>query len=395
VQYLIELAQREDIRRVVDVATKTPQVQGVVLEPDPYWLRSWNVASLLGRRGYEQWIDFRHHYFRRGIPVSFWREETIYGPSGYNIPLRPLGLSDLQKWRPPDWKFYLDVIGANESELPVVLKICLLPSAETETRELERFENLRFRVAYEVRPSAFLYSNPRKHHRPLIGGVSLGSGPIAYGTLGGILEDAATRRYAMTCSHVFSSGQTVDQPAQHDDSKTAGRIGIRAQGTSLSASASGSLCNPTTAVNEVDAALIDLGKAISSDFEVLDIGKLSGIAKIATMSVGQTVETTGRTSGHRLLEIGGMAVTYQFQASPGGPKYCFKNLFEVRWPYSSKKPPVQAGDSGSWVCMPDSSGLVWCGMVIGGDRMIGYAAFTEKIENWWSGPPLSLKLRVA
>jgi hypothetical protein len=395
VQYLIELAQREDVRRVVDAATETPQVQGVVLEPDSYWLRSWNVASLLGSRGYEHWVDLRHHYFRRGIPVSFWMDETIYGPSGYNIPLRPLVLSDLKKWRPPDWKFYLDVIGAKESELPIILKICLLPSAETETRELERFENQGFRVIYEVRPRAFLYSNPRKHRRPLIGGVSLGSGTIAYGTLGGILEDAAKRRYAMTCAHVFSSGQMVDQPAQYDDSKAAGSIGVRAQGTSLSASSSGSLCNPTTAVNEVDAALIDLGKGVSSDFEVLDIGKLSGIAKIRAMSVGQTVETTGRTSGHRLLEIGGMAVTYQFEGSPGGPKYCFKNLFEVRWPYSSKKPPVQAGDSGSWVCMPDSSGLVWCGMVIGGDRMIGYAAFTEKIENWWSGPPLSLKLRVA
>jgi hypothetical protein len=395
VQYLIDLAQREDVRRVVDAVTETPQVQGVVLEPDPYWLRSWNALAVLGRRRYESWLDVWHHYARRGIPVPFWMHQNVYGPTGYNIPLRPLGLSDLKKWRPPDWDFYLQVTGAEKSELPLVLKVCLLPSTEPDTPEIPRFENVGFRVVYEVRPRAFLYSNPRKIRRPLIGGVSLGSGTIAYGTLGGILEDTANRRYAMTCSHVVSSGQTVDQPAQYDDSKTAGNIGIRAQGTSLSASASGSLCNPATAANEVDAALIDLGNGVSSDFEVLDIGKLSGVAKIAAMSVGQTVETTGRTSGHRLLEIGGMAVTYQFQASPAGPKYCFKNLFEVRWPYSNRKPPVQPGDSGSWVCMPDSTGLAWCGMIIGGDRMIGYAAFTEKIENWWSGPPLSLKLHVA
>jgi hypothetical protein len=394
-QYLIDLAQRDDIRRVVDAVTQTPQVQGVVLEPDPYWLRSWNIFSILGRREYENWLGFWHHYVRRGIPVASWIHERFLGFSGYNIPVVPLGLTDLKNWRPPDWDFYREVTGAKQLELPVVLKICLLPGTESEGRELLRFDNLPFRVLYEVRPRAFLYSNPRKHRSPVIGGISLGSGMATYGTLGGILEDSRGQRYAMTCAHLFSGGQAVDQPAQYDDGKTARNIGVRGQGTSLSASASGFLCNPATAVNEVDAALIDVGHGIPTDFEVLDIGKLSGMAKIAAMSVGQTVETTGRTSGHRLLEIGGMAVTYQFQSSPGGPKYCFKNLFELRWTYSNTNPPVQPGDSGSWVCMPDSTGLAWCGMVIGGDRMIGYAVFSEKIENWWASSPLSLKLRVA
>jgi hypothetical protein len=397
-QYLIDLAGRADIGRIVTAATESPLVQGVVLEPDSYWLSSWNAFSLSDKRTHQNLAELWRHFLRLG-GLPFWMAyEPLGQPARYNIPLRPIDLSDVEKWRPDDWSLYQDVLGLKETALPIVLKICLLPSAEGERPDLPRFENPPFQIAYEVRPRAFLHSNPRKQWRPLVGGVSVGAGTAQYGTLGGILEAPNKQRYGMTCAHVFTTGLSVDQPAQYDSAKKAANIGVRAQGTNLAPTPSGTLCNPITATNEVDAALVDLGKGVSSDLEVLDIGKLSGSAKIASMSVGQTVETTGRTSGHRLLEVGGMAVTYQFEAFPGGPKYCFKNLFEIRWPYFSslkKRPPVQPGDSGSWVCMPNSTGCVWCGMVVGGDRVNGYATFAENVEKWWTAPPLSLQLRFA
>jgi hypothetical protein len=396
-QYLIELAGRDEVGRVVTAATESPSVQGVVLEPDPYWLSSWNAFALSDKRTPRNLTELWHYFARQGLWPPFSTEDALFGrPAHYNVPLRPIELPDVEKWRPDDWGLYLDVLGLKRTALPIILKICLRPSEDGARPELPRFENPPFRIVYEVRPRALLYSNPKKQWRPLVGGISVGTGSTVYGTLGGILEAPSKQRYGMTCSHVFTTGQQVDQPAQHDSVKKAVNIGSRAQGTSLVPSPSSALCNPLTATNLVDVALIDLGNGISSDLEVLDIGKLSGSpAKIASMSVGQTVETTGRTSGHRLLEIGGMAVTYQFEASTGGPKYCFKNLFEIRWPRLKRKPPVQSGDSGSWVCLPSSNGFAWCGMVIGGDRVNGYAAFAEYVENWWKAPPLSMQLSVA
>jgi len=148
-------------------------------------------------------------------------------------------------------------------------------------------------------------------------------------------------------------------------------------------------------MNEVDASLFEIDKAISSDFEVMDIGPLTGVTARARLTPGQTVEIAGKSSGIRRLVIGGLAVTYRFR-SYTGEYYCFKNLFELRWPNYWRViggSPVESGDSGSWVCNPNSSGFGWCGMVVGGDRLLGYAQFSENVQNWWNTQKLTLSVQ--
>lgn len=87
-------------------------------------------------------------------------------------------------------------------------------------------------------------------------------------------------------------------------------------------------------------------------------------------------------------------MTYRFR-SASGEYYCFKNLFELRWPSSWRLlygSPVRQGDSGAWVCNPNSAGWGWCGMVIGGDRLIGYAQYSESVQEWWVKGKLDLRV---
>jgi hypothetical protein len=147
-------------------------------------------------------------------------------------------------------------------------------------------------------------------------------------------------------------------------------------------------------MNEVDAALIKIDKSVPSEFEVMDIGPLTGTTRRADLTPGQTVEIAGKSSGNRKLAIGGLAVTYRFR-SHNGDYFCFKNLFELRWPsywHLLSGSPVQSGDSGAWVCNPSASGFAWCGMVVGGDRVLGYAQFSESIQDWCKKQKLVLSI---
>ena len=145
-------------------------------------------------------------------------------------------------------------------------------------------------------------------------------------------------------------------------------------------------------MNELDAALIEIDPKVNCSLEVLDIGALTGVTARANLTPGQMVEMTGRTSSHQQLKIGGLAVVYRFRHN--GQDYCFKDLFEVRWPRFLKlcgRRPIQGGDSGAWVCNPDANGFGWCGMIIGGDRLQGYAVYSETIKNWWTQKGLKLR----
>jgi len=72
-----------------------------------------------------------------------------------------------------------------------------------------------------------------------------------------------------------------------------------------------------------------------------------------------------------------------------------RNLVQLSWPKFYQLiggRPVNRGDSGAWICNPDPNGMGWCGMIIGDDRLHGYAVYAQTIEQWWQqqGLPLTV-----
>jgi hypothetical protein len=194
---------------------------------------------------------------------------------------------------------------------------------------------------------------------------------------------------------VGSPALAVDQPAQADNSKTAAWFGNSTAVSSLSRNPA-AVCNPwaaSVAMNDVDVALVAVDPSVASSADVLDIGTISSITPRANLSPGQTVEFTGRTSGHKTVKVGGLAVVFRLYGN--GQFYCFRNLFEVRarsiWQLARSR-PVRPGDSGAWVCNATSGGFGWCGMVIGGDRISGYAVFSQNIETWCNSLGLAVSV---
>ena len=53
---------------------------------------------------------------------------------------------------------------------------------------------------------------------------------------------------------------------------------------------------------------------------------------------------------------------------------------------------MRDGDSGGWICSPDANGMGWCGMIVGDDRLHGYAIYFAAIEDWWRRQGLTLSV---
>jgi len=291
------------------------------------------------------------------------------------------------KWRPPDWDTFSHMAGRPKEMPPIRLIVCLRLPTSGESVMVPKIPPSRLPVSFEVRPLARLSTCQRVRVRPVVGGVSVGTGTRIYGTLGGIVEDQTGQRYGMTCAHVFPSATSVDQPARHDDAQ-ATPIGTSTTSITLQQCPGVGPCNPyvnSPHINCVDTTLVEFEDSVTSDLQVLSIGPLAGVVPKNSMTPGQEVTFEGRTSGHRIAEVGGLAVFYRFQLN--GQAYCFRDLFEIRWRSFIRTllvPVVQAGDSGAWVCTETARGSGWCGQIIGEDRRVGYAAFAENTITEWS-----------
>ena len=101
-------------------------------------------------------------------------------------------------------------------------------------------------------------------------------------------------------------------------------------------------------------------------------------SQIANIGQGQVVEFTGRSSGNRTLKVGRLGIIYQHQHN--AQTYCFQNVIQLNWPrfYKLVRRPVTGGDSGSWICAANATGIGWCGMIIGDDQRHGYAGSRGK-----------------
>jgi hypothetical protein len=391
VEYLIEFANTGLVREAAEIAFTSPLLQGVVVDIDPWWLFAWHLRSL-SPSTLRAWQD----HFGDWISMAVNHPQTAYSwpEPAYDLLPRPVRFDDLEKWRPERWSEYTRRWGVEPSQLPFVIRLYLRPAASDEEEPPTFPEGFPIRIIQETRPLAMLYANPRLHRRPLVGGLSIGEGANAAGTLGGLVRDLAGNQFATTCCHVVASTSlAVDQPAQTDNAKTASWIGNSSAVSSLATNFA-AVCNPWASgvtMNDVDVALVKIDKGVPSKKEVLDIGAITALTPRANLSPGQTVEFTGRSSGHKAVKIGGLAVAFRLYGN--GQFYCFRNLFELRaksrWSLLRGR-PVRPGDSGAWVCNANSTGFGWCGMVIGGDRVSGYAVFSQNIEDWWKGQGLGL-----
>lgn len=378
---LINLAREdEEIQRIAAAAMESSQVQGVVLDIDPYWLTGWNYTIRYGSEGFDR--------LRESFGFRRYDERYFVDLEENDFPTLPLTRENL-RGGPPDWEAYAKDHGFKPEQSPVRITICLRPGAV----EVRRFESERYRILYETRPIATLSADSKKYRRPVLGGLSTGVGTSSCGTMGGVVRDQndPAKRYGVTCAHVMTSGR-VDQPAKID-SKRAATIGAVSTHTSLQLPAG--LCTPASAtgVNTVDIALIEIDSAIAADLEVLDIGPLTGVTPISGIGQGQLVEFTGRSSGNRALRVGALGIIYKLRSN--GQDYCFKNIIQLNWPKFYQLlggRPVAKGDSGAWVCNSNESGFGWCGMIIGNDRLHGYAIYAETIEDWWKQQGLALSV---
>ena len=377
---LLEFAERAEVKAFVGSVTKSNSVQGVIVDYDPLWLTLWRIRSTFGDVALEGFVD-RMFYLRHMGPPWTWDFNSLselFGIEGGEIePPDP-------KWIPPLWAGLKEQFGISEqNDEPFIVKVCLLPWQGNESvPELGKYQ---FRVVKERRSPAAL-TMPLRKHRPVVGGISIGLGPTDSGTLGGIVEDQNNKRWGVTCAHVLQNQLDVDQPAKCDNS-LASSVGTASHKSVLASSPSTAPCNPynsASLLNSIDAALIEFSSGTNSDLQVLNNGTLSGIMGKGTPSPGQVVDIAGKHSGPRVLEIGGLAITYRLRDSTGNI-YCFKDLFELRWPRWWRGiggRPVQHGDSGAWVLASQASGTEWVGMALAGDRLVGYAMFAENIVDW-------------
>jgi len=388
-QFLIDFAAEDrEFQTILARTSDYAIVQGVVLDVDRLWLHLWATQ---GRRNGDRLRRLLRYY--QDFDLFGYGDTRFLDPF---IPSRPLSLQDIETWRPDEWEWLADDSGRPFKRWPLVVKVCIRPQAGPDERiptAAELYDrDGRLQVEVEVRPRARLASNPRRAHSPLPGGVSIGTGPVDFGTLGVILTDADGKHYGLTCSHVAAQGDAVTQPALRD-LRSAGVIGTSILSSALTGCAQGAKCNPWSgiAANEIDAALIDLdGSALPSLLEVLDIGPLTGITSRAALTTGQTAEVMGRTSGLNSLRLGGLAAWYSFEHD--GQDYCFRNLFEVESPYG-RPGVIRQGDSGASVCAYGPTGTEWAGSIAGQDAFKGYAIYAESTAQWLVANGYHLQVR--
>lgn len=233
-------------------------------------------------------------------------------------------------------------------------------------------------------------TNRREKHRPAMPGISIGHPNAIPGTLGAIVRDVRTsRRMILSNNHVMANlnnakpGDVILQPGKLDGGSTGNstiaklerfvQVRIEGQGSSGgsffdkliaalkrifgglfgSNSAEQIIPPPEIGDNRIDAALAAPVSNSSIDDEILEIGRVNGIAP---PEINLTVVKSGRTTG--LTEGRIVAVNADFQVNYGSGKLA---KFEDQILTTAMSEP---GDSGALLLTKDSHkavGLLFAG----------------------------------
>lgn len=385
-RYFDAYLQREAVQTVISVCRESDAVQGIIVELEPYWLMTWRLGE---RRDPNNPLNS----FESSVPLlpdfrlAPWWDllsevlsepwQPVRAPQSKEIQILP-------KW----WTEYAMRRGLRDLQWPVMLRICLYPRGFSDERPIPRFDNLDVNFTYEIRPIARMAAGPLAKHRPLLGGISIGVGPSDFGTLGGILRAPNQERYALTCAHVAKTGDQVYQAARCDGGHSASTIGSVSHSEIPPSFHPSKLSVPgysAGAAKSVDAAIIPLPAHPDAKLEINSLGAVTSLFPDAGIIQWQAVTYEGRTSGVQPVQFRGRSPYYCLADASGQP-YCFEELLTVRWPTTtpSSPPPIQAGDSGAWLCVSGASGVEWAAMAVGYDPALGFAVSATRLEAWWN-----------
>ena len=250
----------------------------------------------------------------------------------------------------------------------VVVQLRLYPDTRR-NHEWPRFDEAKeprlYRIHYEACPVARLYSNPKSVHRPVLGGISIGTNTCHSGTLGGILRNENQELFGVTCGHLAPLGSTIHQPSLVDKA-TAGEVGqvIRSETPAPFPSfVAATEKNQRLFSGNVDAAIIKI--EVPSVREIFRLGRITGIHSSEQFGPCHPIAITGRSSDKRWLEFGGIIIFHNLRNDANNEEYCYERLIQLR--HSAGEQPVRPGDSGAWLCVDNNEAYSFAGMVVGGD----------------------------
>lgn len=383
-RYFDEYLGRQDVQAVIARCQENPAVQGVIVDLDPAWLLCRRYAeAYYGSRPPRPDDFFR--LFRDGFEV--WHVSQPAAET--RMPLSNLTAGDLT-WGVEQWNRSRMRQGLPEVvDGPIRLRVCVHPGAGADLR----FDENNLHIVLEARARPSLAATPTTVLSPLIGGGSVGASHKGAGTLGGLLEDKhAKKYYGVTCAHVAVTPDVVDHPSRRDS--TAGsRIGGVAHDCMPNTFPTGlalTTANQALHANEVDAALIEIDAAVAAKLEIDSLGPIAGVFK-GSIQQWQPATYVGRTSNRQNVEFRGCIVYYNVPDGKGGT-VCFQNLYEIQWPPSGHRAtsPIQAGDSGAWLCVSTPKGYEWAALAVASDPTMGFAVRASKVEDWWKAQGFTL-----
>ncbi|MBH0118628.1 hypothetical protein I0Q12_03405 [Rhodococcus sp. CX] len=367
-----------------------PDVNGLLVETDPLLRYFWDLRTTMTSSAWTDCDNYIAEIIRQfDFPGPFLELDDVDNyferQWGWPAPRPPREHSAIPydpTWMCNAFRAALERRGLDGADVGVLFTVLYDPSTRNFSEISATASDVGMPVRLQARPIAHAHAGPKRRHRPLMGGVSVGQAARSInGTLGGLIDmNGAT--YGVTCGHVIVTNAAAVQPSDPDGGTKIGNCVHSTDGTLTSP---GQRCRASGHANTVDAALIELESSVSATKSVRALGQVVRTVAIADIVECERVEVSAR-SGTRTLEIGALALRRSMTIS--GTVYCFEDLLEIRRPgkrwggKGSVSSPTKGGDSGAWVLRKEPGGYAWIGMVTAGDGPSSYAQFAESIEGW-------------
>ena len=383
-------SENQAVNNIIERASQTFFVQGVIIEMNPIWLYLWRLNETYGSDWLEEKFNFTR-YYRRYPDLEYYADfllekfvielADIYLKSDSWIPIKKLTLNEFNQF----YEQFANAFYRLDRQIrPFALRICTNPNYETKPIEFEVSNEIRnFDIIYEARPISYLYNDSQKLHKPVIGGTSISTGDRDFGTLGGILHDTSCQKfYGITCSHVVELASEIFHPAKYDSSKSM-KIGEVVHKSVLSPlPVNFYQTKNLSAANEMDVALIEILEP--AVLEILHIGSVASIFPEDLLVPNGQVNFVGRSSGHKQFLYADPDIVF-YDLYQGAERFRYKDLMQIRQDGKIANfisTPTLNGDSGAWLCTPYQNGPAWCGMIIGGYGQTAFAISAEKIMTY-------------
>jgi hypothetical protein len=399
---LEEFASNPNVRPTVERYSRSPIVQGIVVEVDEIWWRLWSARNQgLDVRRYFEWVFYGPLPRRYPFWIDAWSATT-----------RQIDQVDFG-WAPPGWAEFCRENG--RPERPFWMTVCLTPQTSSEDHsEAQSLRNDKppF-VRIETRPRAFLRAGTVG--ADLAKGLQIRCGS-AMGTLGGVVRALDGKQYGITCSHVCGTEEPVrvDMPRRGFAKLASGVraafvedapwpvLGRCTRKSELVVCSPDVRCDafsdnpPSSNLNRVDAALIEVPATI----ELADGRSINRIAPRSAISPRQSMWLHGGAAGVRECVATGFAPFYKIRDRNRGTEHCFEKLIQFNAPEpeianTGYMHPVNDGDSGSWLTIPNESSNSWYAMTIGSDAYHAFAVSADVVTAWAASVGVVLDLGTA